>query len=341
MKELNKVLVTGATGFLGAYLVRLLLMKGYKVRGLKRVTSTFELLADIQDKVEWVDADITDIVALEEAFEGVTFVCHCAAIVSFHPRDMREMHLTNVSGTANIVNLCLLHKVKKLIHVSSIAALGRSKERIHLDEKCPWVQSRDNTNYAITKHLAEQEVWRGIAEGLQAVIVLPAIIVGSQSWDEGMAAFFQKIDQGLKFCPTGQSGFVDVRDVVIFMECLLHQDIKNERFILSAVNISHRAFFGMIASTLEVTPPKIMVGPLLVELAWRVEWLKEKLLHAKPMVTKESARASITNFIYHNDKSSTVDGFAYRALQNTVSDIAVQYKDAKGNGFIPATLHLP
>jgi dihydroflavonol-4-reductase len=334
----KKILVTGATGFVGAYLVRLLLQKGYKIRGLKRPSSTFELLSDVHQRIEWADADVTDIIGLEDAFDGITHVCHCAASISFHPKDVEKMHKTNVEGTANIVNLCLHNHVKKLIHVSSIAALGRAKERLDLDEKCQWVQSRDNSNYGLTKHLAEQEVWRGVAEGLPAVIVSPSVIVGSRSWDKGMAGFFKKLDEGLKVCPTGQSGFVDVRDVVCFMEKMLQQDFNGERFILNADNLRHREFFGLIAKALDVSPPWIMAGPFLVQVAWRIEWIKEKILGSTPMVTKESARASVTNFMYHNEKSLSVTGFSYRPFQQTISDIAKQYLEAKKNGYKPMVL---
>lgn len=333
MKAEDKILVTGATGFVGAYLVRWLLQKGYKVRGIKRATSNFDLLGDAKDKLEWVNTDITDVVGLEEAFEGITHVFHCAASISFHPRDVSLMHKTNVDGTANIVNLCLDYKIAKLIHVSSIAALGRSKDRLDLDEKCQWVESRDNSSYALSKHLAEQEVWRGVAEGLSAIIVSPSVIVGSRSWDDGMAGFFKKIDSGLKFCPTGRSGFVDVRDVVIFMERMLHHEATNQRYILNAVNITHQAFFKMIATSINTTPPGIMVGPFLAEVAWRVEWLKEKLFGIPPMATKESARASVTHFNYHNDKSRSVQGFSYRPFEQTIQDTAQQYLHARQNGF--------
>jgi nucleoside-diphosphate-sugar epimerase len=338
MNDEKLVLVTGATGFVGAYLVRLLLLKGYKVRGLKRPTSNFELLDGVHHLVDWVDADITDVVGLEDAFAGVTNVCHCAASISFHPRDVQRMHKTNVEGTANIVNLCLHFRVKSLIHISSIAALGRTKDRLDLDEKCQWVQSKDNSHYAITKNLAEQEVWRGMAEGLSVVIVSPSVIVGSRAWDQGMAAFFKKIDGGLKVFPSGQSGFVDVRDVVSFVELALRQGISGERYILNAVNLTHKEFFGMIARTLQVSPPYIKVGPLLVEVAWRVEWLKEKILGTKPLLTKESARASVTAFTYHNEKSLLVDHFQYKDFQQTISDVAAQYNFAKVNGFKVVTL---
>lgn len=338
MNDEKLILVTGATGFVGAYLVRLLLRKGYKVRGLKRPSSNFELLAGVHHLVDWVEADITDVVGLEDAFKDVTHVCHCAASISFHPRDVQLMHKTNVEGTANVVNLCLHFQVKNLIHVSSIAALGRSKDRLDLDEKCQWVQSKDNSNYAITKNLAEQEVWRGMAEGLSVVIVSPSVIVGSRAWDQGMAAFFKKIDNGLKVFPSGQSGFVDVRDVVGFIELALSQGVSGERYILNAVNLTHQDFFAMIARALNVTPPYIKVGPFLVELAWRVEWLKEKILGSKPLLTKESARASVTAFTYHNEKSLLLNGFHYRAFQQTISDMATQFTEAKGKGFPLAVL---
>lgn len=338
MIDNSKILVTGATGFLGSYLIRFLLQKGYKVRGLKRSGSSLELLPGVYEQVEWCNADILDVVALQEAFIGVTHVFHCAAIVSFHPKDKHQMHKTNVDGTANVVNLCLYNKVRQLIHISSIAALGRIKDRLELDEKCQWVESKGNSAYAKTKNLAEMEIWRGVAEGLSAVIISPSVIVGSQSWDKGMAAFFKKIDGGLKVCPTGQSGFVDVRDVVIFMEMMLQLNISGERFILNAVNLPHRTFFGSIAEALSVPPPRIMVGPLLAEIAWRVEWLKEKIFRTTPMATKESARASVTRFVYRNEKSLSVPGFTYRPFQQTITEIANQYMAAKNEGLKPKVL---
>jgi nucleoside-diphosphate-sugar epimerase len=332
------ILVTGATGFVGAYVVKLLLQKGYRVRGLRRPDSSMQLLDEVQHQVEWAEADITDIVALEDAFNGVTHVCHCAASISFHPKAVREMHQTNVVGTANVVNMCLHNHVQHLIHVSSIAALGRSKHRLELDEKCQWVQSPDNSAYAVTKHLAEQEVWRGMAEGLQVTIVSPSVVVGSRNWEQGMAAFFGKIDNGLKVYPSGKSGFVDVRDVASCIELVLSHKITGERYILNAVNLTHHSFFSKIAAQLSVSPPTIKIGPFLMEIVWRLEWLKEKLIGATPLVTRESARASVSNYQYRNEKSLTIPGFQYRDFDLTLREMAAQYQIAKTNGWQPETL---
>jgi dihydroflavonol-4-reductase len=341
MSKDSLVLVTGGTGFVGSYLIRRLLQKGYNIRALRRAASRLDLLAGMADQVQWAEADVLDVPALESAFEGVTHVCHCAAAVSFHPRDAHKMLKINAEGTANIVNLSLDFGVRRLVHVSSIAALGRAANRPHLDEACQWVESKHNSRYALSKHLAEMEVQRGVAEGLSAAIVNPSVVVGSQWWDKGMAAFFKKMDDGLKFCPTGGSGFVDVRDVARFMHLLLESDgHSGERFILNGINTSHRAFFDLIAKELNVAPPPVNVGPFLAEVAWRVEWLKEKILGTVPLATKESARASVTNYTYANEKSRAVFGFEYLPFEQTVRDVAAQYLEAKGENFSPKVLAL-
>jgi nucleoside-diphosphate-sugar epimerase len=294
-----------------------------------------DLVRGVSDQVEWVEGDVTDIVALEDAFKDVTHVCHCAAMVSFHPRDVRRMMQINVEGTTNLVNLALDFGVKKLIHVSSIAAIGRTKEQSVLDEDSKWAQNKSTSQYAISKHLSEQEVWRGHFEGLATAIINPSVILGSGFWNNGSARFFQQIDKGLPFWPIGRSGFVDVRDVATFMLRLLESDITGERYVLNAQNISYRDFFQLLAKSLGTKPPSIKVTPFLSELAWRVEWLKEKILGMPPIVTKESARASVSQFSYSNQKSLTMPSFAYRPLEQTIQETAMQYLEAKREG-LPA-----
>ncbi len=245
----------------------------------------------------------------------------------------------NVEGTANVVNLAIDHRVQKLVHVSSIAALGRTKERPHLDEAAKWVTSNANSRYAVSKYLAEQEVWRGKAEGLTTAIVNPAIILGSGFWDLGSARFFKQVDGGLKFAPIGRSGFVDVRDVADFMIRLMDSEVDGERFILTAENVEYKRFFRIIADALHTTAPFIRVTPLLAEIAWRVEWLKEKILGSEPMVTKESARSSVSNFYYNNEKSRAF-GFQYRPLEQTIRETAAQFLAAKTTGLSSSVLPL-
>lgn len=328
-----KILLTGGTGFLGSYVLRLLVQRGYAVRALRRANSRMDMVGEDADKVEWVEGDITDLVALEDAFEGITHVCHCAAVVSFHPRDFGKMTHINEEGTANLVNFSLDFGVKRFIHTSSIAALGRSKEKTHLDESSKWETSRLNSNYAISKYLGEQEVWRGHAEGLAVAIVNPSMVMGSGFWDENTARFFKQIYEGLKFCPTGSTGFVDVRDVARFIVRLLESDISGERYVLNGDNLSYRSFFDQISAALHVPAPSITVQPWLAEIAWRLEWIKEKLTGITPMVTRESARSSVNNFTFGNQKSlSAFPDFQYTPISDTIRETAAQYLESVKNG---------
>lgn len=327
------VLVTGATGFIGSYLLRRLAREGYRVRALRRADSPTDLVRDIESNVEWFEADVTDLTALEDAFSGVTHVCHCAAMVSFHPRDERRMRQVNVDGTANMVNLALDFGVKKFVHISSIASLGRSKERLDLDENCTWVPGKGNSRYAVTKYLSEQEVWRAHAEGLPVAIVNPAVVLGSGFWEAGPQKMFKQVYQGLKFWTVGRTGLVDVRDVAHFMQLLLESDINGERYILNGQNTPFRDLFFLTADALGVKRPFIKITPPLAALAWRVEWLKEKLTGAEPAVTRDSARASVAQFTYANAKSLTIPGFSYRPLEETVRETAAQFLEAAQDGF--------
>lgn len=316
-----KILLTGATGFIGSQVLRPLCARGYDVRALRRQGSKMDLVGDLPKQPEWFEGDITDIVAMEDAFDGITHVMHCAAKVSFHPRDTGIMNRINVEGTANLVNLSLEYGIQRFIHVSSIAALGRTKNGAHLDESSKWEASKLNTRYATSKYLGEQEVWRAHAEGLTVAIVNPAMVIGPGHFHENTGRMFQQIKDGLKFCPIGASGFVDVRDVARFMVLLLESDIDGQRFVLSGENLSYRDFFGKIAQNMGVKPPGITVTPFLAEIAWRVEWLKEKILGAEPLVTRESARSSVSRFTYGNQKSlKAFPEFQYMPVDKTIAD---------------------
>lgn len=334
------ILVTGGTGFIGSYLIRLLVKNGYRVRALRRANSPMDLVQEVAGQVEWVEADVTDIVGLEDAFAGVTHVCHCAAMVSFHPRDVRRMMDINVEGTANIVNLCLHFGVQKLVYVSSIAAFGRSKERPNLDENSKWIQSKGNSQYAISKYQSEQEVWRGDAEGLPVAIVNPSVVLGSGFWNVGSGRIFKQLYDGLKFWSIGNTGFVDVRDVAQFMLLLLENDIRGERYILNAQNMSFRDLFFTAADAIGAKRPFIKVTPLLAQVAWRVEWLKEKITGAEPVVTRESATASVSSYYYDNTKSLTLPGFSYRPIEQTVRETGAQFLEATKDGFRARVLPL-
>lgn len=253
----DMVLVTGATGFLGAELVMQLLEKMQKVKCIKRNTSNIpKILMPYSEKIEWVDADILDFSALEDAFENVTHVYHCAAIVSFDKKDKDLMMAINVTGTENIVNLCLINEIEKLVHVSSVAALGNVKPGEEVNENNYWDAYDKNGNYAVSKYRSEMEVWRGINEGLAAVIVNPSVIIGENLGETGSGKMFSAVRNGLDYFTSGTTGFVDVKDVALAMISLMNSNIEEERFILNSENYSYKDFLSKIALDFEINPPQ-------------------------------------------------------------------------------------
>ena len=264
----KKILVTGGTGFLGSYLLRFLLQEGYQnIWALHRPTSDFSWIADIKSRIHWIECDILDILGLEDALDGVVEIYHSAAFISFLRSERKKMLQINVEGTANLVDIALFKGVKRLLNVSSVAALGRSKPIETLNEKNQWERSPFNTYYGLSKYLAEQEAWRGFAEGLEVVVVNPSMILGSHYWDYGTANFFSMIDKGLKFYPMGGNGFVDVRDVVRLMHKLMESGISGERYIANQETLAYQELFQRIAHQLNTNAPRIKVNAFLRELA--------------------------------------------------------------------------
>ena len=324
------ILVTGGTGFLGSHLIRALVAAGKPVRALYRQQPS-PRLQDISDKIEWVPGDILDIFSLEDALVGVTHVYHCAAIVSFQAADRDRLLKINVEGTANVVNMSLDAGVKKLLYVSSVAAIGRARENAAVNEECEWVDSKNNSRYSISKFQGEMEVWRGIAEGLDAVIVNPSIILGSGFWDDGSGALLKNAWKEFPYYTQGVNGFVDVEDVVLAMIQLMDGDINAERFILSADNWDYRRLFTTMATALGKKPPHIAAKPWMAEAVWRVEKMKGMITGKRPLVTKETARTAQMKVYYENRKVlAALPGFQFRPLEQTIQRIATAFLEERG-----------
>jgi len=320
------ILVTGGNGFLGAYLLRQLLKNGEKIRATKRPNSDLSLVAEFKDQIEWVEADMLDIIALEEAIDGVDKVYHSAAIVSFNPSRYDEIMKANVEGTANLVNLCIDSGVQKLLHVSSIAAFGKPKNGASITEKSDWEKSKINSVYSISKYCSENEVWRGIAEGLNAVIVNPSIILGSGFWNSGTPRICAKVWNKFPFYTTGVSGFVDVRDTVDIMIQLMDSEITNERFIINADSISYQKILNMYADSLQVKKPHIRATRFMSEVVWRLEAFLGIFGGGERYVTKELAAFANSSFYYSNEKVKEALNFEFRPLEETIEDITKVFK---------------
>jgi nucleoside-diphosphate-sugar epimerase len=270
--------------------------------------------------IEQLQCNILDVVGLEEAMAGIEEVYHCAAIVTFNPKRKMEMFKINVEGTANVVNAALDAGVKKMVYVSSVAALGRIREDELINETMNWTEETSNSNYGQSKYLAELEVWRGIGEGLNAVMVNPVIILGAGDWNAGSSQIFKNVHKEFPWYSDGTTGFVDVRDVAAAMIQLMEADISAQRFILSAENRSFHDLFNLVANAFEKKPPHKKVTPLIAKIVWRLEALKSKFTGKDPLITKETARTAMASVNFDNSKLiKYLPRFSYRKIEDTVS----------------------
>lgn len=319
------ILVTGATGFLGAELIHQLTAQNLKIRALKRSTSKIPNLLKDNQLVEWVEADINDSEDLAAVFENITQVYHCAAFISFDPRDKKKLLKINIEGTSNVVNLCLAHHAR-LVHVSSIAALGDAKKGAQITEKDFWEYNANVHAYAISKYEGEMEVWRGIAEGLDAVIVNPAVIIGKNAGVEGSGAIFKLVKDGLKFYTDGATGIVDVEDVAKMMILLMNSEISAERYTLSADNLHYKDFFAQIANGFGLKPPHIEAKPWMLGIAWRGAKLASIITRKAPSLTKDAAKSSFNLSYYSNEKIKSAIKIDFKPLEKSILEVCQALK---------------
>lgn len=317
----KRILVTGGTGFVGSYILRYLIKKGYQnVFCLKRESSKTDLIESIINKIQFINADISDVVALESAIKKVDIVIHCAAIVSFKKSDRERMMKINVEGTANIVNICNDNNIEKLIHISSIASIGRSESGKMMSEKTEWEDGDTNSDYAISKYLSEMEVWRGYAEGLPVAILNPSLIMGAGFWDIGTGELFKKVYNGLPVYPTGSNGFVDVRDVAKMAVLIMEKEIVGERFICSSENIKLQSVFSEMAKILDKKPPYIKLSPTLVSIASIFLNLLNLIPGYSSNLTSQSVKNASFDSLYDNSKSIDILEYQYIPVSKTLEE---------------------
>ena len=326
------ILVTGGTGLVGSHLLYKLVDSDESIvaiyrreKTLSRVKKVFSYYSHEAErlfkKINWTEADITDIPALQKAFVGITKVYHCAAFVSFEPDKYNQLRKINIEGTANIVNLCISNKVEKLCYVSSIAALGKSlSAEAFITEETEWNPEYDNSVYAITKYGAEQEVWRGTQEGVDAVIVNPGIILGPGFWrGGGSGSLIKNIHKGLKYYPIGSSGYVDVWDTVDIMYQLMESSICNQRFIVISENCKFMDFQNEVADCLSVKKANKPISPFLLSIVWRLDWLNNKLFGKRRALSKQMAKSISTISKFDNSKVK-------KALDYQFEDLSISIK---------------
>lgn len=319
------IAVTGANGLLGSFVVRKLLQENIPFVALKRKGSNTSLLHDVNEHITWKEADVRDYVSLLEAFDGVTGVIHSAAVVSYHKKDKDLVFAVNVEGTQNVVNACLQAGIQRLLHVSSVAALGKEKGQLVVDESSKWIEDARVSNYADSKYQAELEVWRGQEEGLSTVIVNPSVILAPTDWEKSSAQLFKYVYQQRPFYTEGSLNVVDVRDVATCIVQLYQSTIEAERFVLSTQQISYLDFFQKAAKNFDKRPPYIRVAKPLLQVGAAFEALRGVLTGSNPLVTQETAQLAGKSITYSNEKVKKTLGIEFQSIESTILWCCEQY----------------
>ncbi len=318
------ILVTGGAGLLGHTLINKLLEQNKKVVAITN-NSTITIA---HPNLTILQVDILDVCALDEVMQNISTVYHCAGLVSFNPADEKKLFSINVEGTANVVNAALQNAVKKLVHVSSVAALAKYTNGQFIDEKSEWNAESNSSKYGYSKYLAELEVWRAHAEGLPVVVVNPSIILGAGNWLQGSTRLFKTVYDEFAYYTEGSTGFVDVEDVASIMIQLMDSDVDGEKFIVTAVNTTYKNIFTLIANGFNKKNPSKKVSALLAAIAWRLAAIKSKFKGEPPLITRETAQSSLSTVQYNNNKLfSYLPNFTYKNIDESISHICKKFKD--------------
>jgi nucleoside-diphosphate-sugar epimerase len=308
-----KIAVTGSTGFLGMHVLYELATRGLPIRALyhskeklDRVRKVFGYYCSdpeaLMKNIEWVQGDLLDSFFLTDALKNITHVYHAAGMVSFNERDKRRLMEINAGGTSSLVNACQEEGVQKLCHVSSIASLGEAQPGEPITENMIWNPASSASSYSISKFKGEMEVWRGIHEGLNAVIVNPSVIVGPGMWFTQSASLLKQVYAGLTYYPAGSGGYVDVRDVARAMIMLTESDASGDRFTINAQNLTHREVLNYMAAAMNKPLPTRQLTPFIIKLACTYERIRALMTGTAPRITSKSMEIAASNTAYSNQK---------------------------------------
>ncbi len=329
-------LITGATGLVGAHVALQLLQQGKSVVAIKRegsdLSKTKKLFSyytsdseQLFNQIKWVDADISDIYSILDALEGIETVYHCAGFVSFNHKQKKQIHTINTEGTANVVNACLEKKTKALCYVSSIATLQNPDITKNIDESVYWKSSPSASDYAISKYNGEREVWRGMEEGLNAVIVNPGIILGPGFWYQSSGKLIDTCYKGNPFYTEGSSATIDAKDVAACMVQLTEQHHFGKRFVLIENNYSFKEILSETHKALGKKEPYMNAGKGLLVLAKCMDSFRCMISGKEPIITKETITAALEKNTFINMRIKQALNYSFTPLKETLKFVSTAF----------------
>lgn len=336
------ILVTGGTGLVGSHILLNLLKAGHKVKATHRKDSDLEAVKKVFayylpqaeadflfNQIHWHEASLNDIPALSEVFPGITKVFHCAALVSFNSKDTAALRKINIEGTANIVNFCISQKVEKLCYISSIATMGLSIGEKFITENFTWHPEKDHSEYAISKHGAEIEVWRASQEGIPVVIMNPGVILGPGFWNKGTGQIFSMVYKGLNYHFPKVTGFVGVKDVARVSIMAMDSALENEQYILVSENLSFKNVLTQVANGFGKKPPQNALKPWMVYMGWLFQAMSTVLFGTKKEISKRDHQSLFESSYYSNEKVQADFSFKFQPVNEVIEEIVNIYKKEK------------
>ena len=334
------ILVTGGTGLVGSHLIYQLTLENNVIRATHRADSDIERVKllfkfyskdfnQLFKKIEWIEADLNNLSQLQDAFKDVSFVYHCAAYISFDPSKYETLRRVNIRGTANIVNLCVKNKIKKLCHVSSVATLGYNIKEI--DENNYWDGNKHKSAYAISKYGAEMEVWRGVQEGVKSVIINPGVIIGPGFSKSAFGTIIKMVTNKKRFHTCGKTGYVDVRDIANIMIRLMNSKIENKRYILVNKNLSYKKVIDMVSSNLGMKNKSTFVSKSKLKIALVFDLVSSKFFNKERKLSKALCKTLTRNFNYSSKKIKKNLNFEFTSILETFEKSCQFYSQEKSS----------
>lgn len=314
--------ITGASGLIGSALMEhFAANKRYKLKGLNQSGYIPKALEGLD--IEWTQGDILDFGVIEDFCVGVDILIHTAALVSFKSSDRELMMQVNIEGTKSIVDT-LVDSNTRLIHISSISSLGRTDGTKIIDEEVFWDDNIPHTDYAKSKFLSEMEVHRGIAEGLDAMIFLPSVILAKSERKQSSSNMWQQIKKMPGWAPKGTNGFVDVQDIVRYISLAIDDWKAGEKMILNGHNVKFSTLYEKVVQANNMSVRVKAISPMLLKILLPFVLVYYKLTGTKTQVSKASIESTSKTYRYSNAKSIELYGDHYTPLEQSIAAYATE-----------------
>lgn len=301
-----------------------------EIVALRRKDSAMDL-APIDTRIRWIEAELNDVDILLHEIQKCEILVHAAGMLSVHDSDAQALHQANATGTHHMINLGLEAEIDRFVHVSTVASLGREKDGL-VNEKDIFEIHPLTSAYAISKYQADQEAYRGMAEGLSINIIRPSLIMGSGHWAGGSDDIIRKVSRGIPYYPQGGTGMVDVRDAAAMIRMMAFSKQDKLDVICNGHNLTFQCLQSEIAHQLGIDPPKKSLPKWMEGVIWRVEKLRSWFSGKPTILSKSSITRANQKYFYSNLRSKEVFDFEYRPWQDTIRETIKNFEHFRQTG---------